>query len=194
MATNRPAARPASGRAASATVIPAVLDAAAQLFAEKGPAGTSLRDVAARADVTYGLVFRHFGTKEKLVSAVLDHLGGAVVDLIEKDPGGTDFNAAVDLHSTVMARATLDGYPADRLQTRFPGTEILIQELAPRFNTDFDARVAAANAIALQLSWRLFQPYLRAATGLTDTPERKIDEAINRILAVIERRESPPKT
>lgn len=189
MATNRPHARSPSGRAASATVIPAVLDSAAALFAEKGPAGTSLRDVAARADVTYGLVFRHFGTKEELVAAVLDHLGTVVVDLIAKDPGGADFNAAVDLHSTVMARATLDGYAADRLQTRFPGTDRLIHELTPRFDTDFEARAAAANAIALQLSWRLFQPYLRAATGLVDTPKHKLDDAVNRILTQIVRGE-----
>ncbi|MCV7113486.1 helix-turn-helix transcriptional regulator, partial [Mycolicibacterium setense] len=42
-------------------VAAAVLEAAADLFAERGPAATSIRDIAARSKVNHGLVFRHFG-------------------------------------------------------------------------------------------------------------------------------------
>ena len=55
-------------------VVAAILDSAAEMFAERGPAAASIRDIAARAHVNHGLVFRHFGTKEQLVAAVLDHL------------------------------------------------------------------------------------------------------------------------
>ena len=55
-------------------VVAAVLAAAAELFAEKGPAATSVRDIAARSGVNHGLVYRHFGAKEQLVGAVLDYL------------------------------------------------------------------------------------------------------------------------
>lgn len=51
-----------------------MLEAAADLFAERGPAATSIRDIAARSKVNHGLVFRHFGAKEQLVGAVLDYL------------------------------------------------------------------------------------------------------------------------
>ncbi|MGB0971759.1 MAG: helix-turn-helix domain-containing protein, partial [Mycobacterium sp.] len=55
-------------------VAAAILTAAADLFAERGPAATSIRDIASRSRVNHGLVFRHFGTKEQLAGAVLDHL------------------------------------------------------------------------------------------------------------------------
>ena len=51
-------------------VAAAILEAATDLFAERGPAATSIRDIAARSKVNHGLVFRHFGTKEQLVGAV----------------------------------------------------------------------------------------------------------------------------
>ncbi len=37
---------------------------ATDLFAERGPAATSIRDIAARSGVNDGLVFRPFGTKK----------------------------------------------------------------------------------------------------------------------------------
>lgn len=49
-----------------------VVLSAAHLFARKGFAGTSVRDVAARAGVTHGLIRHHFGTKEDLWRGVVD--------------------------------------------------------------------------------------------------------------------------
>jgi len=63
-------------------VAAAILEAATDLFAERGPAATSIRDIAARSKVNHGLVFRHFGTKDRLVGAVLDHLGTDLTDLL----------------------------------------------------------------------------------------------------------------
>jgi len=45
-------------------------DAAVRLFAERGVAGTSVRDVAEAAGVTAGLITHHFGSKERLKAAV----------------------------------------------------------------------------------------------------------------------------
>ncbi|EUA92019.1 bacterial regulatory s, tetR family protein [Mycobacterium ulcerans str. Harvey] len=59
-----------------------MLEAAADLFAERGPAATSIRDIAARSKVNHGLVFRHFGAKEQLVGAVLDYLGTHLTELL----------------------------------------------------------------------------------------------------------------
>jgi AcrR family transcriptional regulator len=41
-------------------------DAASMVFAERGYAGTSLDEVAARAGVTKPIVYRHFGSKKEL--------------------------------------------------------------------------------------------------------------------------------
>lgn len=47
-----------------------ILDAALELFAEKGYHATSTGKIAARARVSEGLIFRHFGNKEGLLNAV----------------------------------------------------------------------------------------------------------------------------
>lgn len=49
----------------------AVLGAAAELFAERGYAGTRLDDVAAAAGVTKPIVYRHFESKKALYLALL---------------------------------------------------------------------------------------------------------------------------
>ena len=66
-------------------VAAAILEAATDLFAERGPAATSIRDIAARSKVNHGLVFRHFGTKDQLVGAVLDNLGRVSTTLRRND-------------------------------------------------------------------------------------------------------------
>jgi TetR/AcrR family transcriptional regulator len=52
-----------------------VLDAAERLFAERGFAGTSLRDIAVASGVSHPLIQHHFGTKECLYGAVLRRCG-----------------------------------------------------------------------------------------------------------------------
>jgi AcrR family transcriptional regulator len=49
----------------------AILAAARAVFAERGYAGGTIREIARRAGVTHGLVMRHFGTKERLLIAAL---------------------------------------------------------------------------------------------------------------------------
>ncbi|GGP44829.1 TetR/AcrR family transcriptional regulator [Saccharothrix coeruleofusca] len=49
----------------------AILDAARRAFAEHGYDRATIRDIAARAGVTHGLVMRHFGSKEQLFIAAV---------------------------------------------------------------------------------------------------------------------------
>jgi AcrR family transcriptional regulator len=49
----------------------ALLDAAAELFAERGYDRTTVRDIAGRAGVNQALLFRYFGSKEALYLAVI---------------------------------------------------------------------------------------------------------------------------
>src|SRR4051812_18429016 len=53
-------------------VMAAVLDAAMTLFAARGPASVSVRDIAAAAGVNHALVHRHFGSKQAVLRAVLE--------------------------------------------------------------------------------------------------------------------------
>jgi AcrR family transcriptional regulator len=163
-------------------VAPAILEAATDLFAERGPAATSIRDIAARSKVNHGLVFRHFGTKDQLVGAVLDHLGATTTELLRADPSSAEAERALDRHMRVMARTLLDGYPAGKLQTRFPGASQLLESIRPAHGPgrdgDRSARLGVANAFALQFGWRLFAPFLRSATGLDDMSDDELRKAV----------------
>src|SRR5690349_14987819 len=69
-----------------------LLDGALEMFSERGFDGATTRDIAARAGVNLGLVQYHFGGKEKLWRAAVDHafadLWAALGDAAA--PGGSD--------------------------------------------------------------------------------------------------------
>ena len=162
----------------------AILEAATDLFAERGPAATSIRDIAARSKVNHGLVFRHFGTKDQLVGAVLDRLGAELNELLQSG-APADVERALDKQMRVMARTVLDGYPAAQLQKRFPNVAGLLDEVRPRHDTEIGARLAVANALALQFGWRLFAPILRSATGLDELTDAEVRNAVDAEVARI---------
>ena len=49
-----------------------IMNAAIELFAEKGFEGTSIRDLATRADVNVAMVNYYFGSKDKLFEALIE--------------------------------------------------------------------------------------------------------------------------
>lgn len=53
----------------------ALLDAARRMFAERGFDRTTVRDIAKLAGVNQALLFRYFGSKEKLFKAVMNRAG-----------------------------------------------------------------------------------------------------------------------
>lgn len=162
------ATEPGKSSDAGARIRPVVLSHAADLFAERGPAATSLRDIAQRSKINAGLIFRHIGTKEAVVAAVLEHLADQLEAARSTAAAPEDVEALAHRNWTVIARALLDGFDVGRLQHRFPNVEQLIGVARERLGDDDAARAATADALALQLGWHLFGPFLRAATGLDD--------------------------
>ncbi|WP_406694459.1 helix-turn-helix domain-containing protein [Singulisphaera sp. Ch08] len=51
-----------------------VIDAASRLFAERGFAATSMRDISAASGISHPLIHHHFGSKEDLYVAVKRHM------------------------------------------------------------------------------------------------------------------------
>ena len=88
----------------------AVLEAASQLFAEKGPAATSIREVAARAGVNHGLLHRHFGSKRQLLAGTLQHLADTAAALRASGASQSQLETAYEFQARVMVRSTLDGF------------------------------------------------------------------------------------
>jgi AcrR family transcriptional regulator len=88
----------------------ALLDAAKRLVAERGYAGTSVRDLAAAADANVASVSYHFGSRERLLNeAVLESFQDwteRLTTLARADPDA-DPRARVG----VSLRALLDGIP-----------------------------------------------------------------------------------
>lgn len=64
----------------------ALLEAAAQLIAEGGVAAVTMDDVARRAGVGKGTVFRRFGSREGLMATLLDHDERAWQDAVISGP------------------------------------------------------------------------------------------------------------
>lgn len=52
-----------------------LLDAALQVFAEKGTDGASVKDIAAAAGATQGLLYHYFASKDALIEALLRERG-----------------------------------------------------------------------------------------------------------------------
>jgi AcrR family transcriptional regulator len=63
----------------------AILDAATELFAEQGFAGTSTSEIAKKADVAEGTIFKHFKSKKGLLLSVISPMIKVVAPMIKKD-------------------------------------------------------------------------------------------------------------
>ena len=163
----------------------AVLVAASELFAEKGPAATSIREVAARAGVNHGLLHRHFGSKRQLLAATLQHLADSAAELRESGASVEQLEAVHEFQARVMVRSTLDGFPVEELQQRFPGMERFLGQVRGGQSDERTARLLAAHGMALQVGWGLLGPTLRVAFGLQDFDEAEIRAAVAEQIAKI---------
>ena len=76
-----------------------ILDAAEELFAERGFAGAAVRDIATRAGLNAGSLYNHFESKQALYEAVLDRGLRPIYQMIE---GVTDPEATPD-HRVLQA-------------------------------------------------------------------------------------------
>ena len=97
-----------------------LLDVSRQLFAEKGFEGTSVEEIAARAQVSKPVVYEHFGGKEGMYAVVVDReiqaLTGALTVALKA--GG---HPQVVLERTALA---LLGY----IETSTDGFRILVRD------------------------------------------------------------------
>ncbi|PRY15839.1 TetR/AcrR family transcriptional regulator [Kineococcus rhizosphaerae] len=96
-----------------------IVDAADELFAEKGFENVSVTDIAARADVGRTTFFRYFGDKTEVVFAREREVLDAVAELLARGPGpARDATEAVErLRPVVLdvcARVTSDPHEHER--------------------------------------------------------------------------------
>ena len=186
MSPNRPDSPP-RGRDA---IVDAVCKAGAELFAAHGPAAVSSREIASRAGVNYGLIHRHFGSREQLVSDVMTRLsadlsaaleegrlsGRSVLDTLAEHPG----------YARALARAALDGIDMATIQDAHPILERLLPAVtagSDAGSADLEDRAALAAVSAAILGWSVFGSFLGPALRLEeDDAARAVGAALDRIL------------
>ena len=103
----------ASASARGAARREAILSAAAQLFADRGYAAVGMDDIGAAAGVTGPAIYRHFGAKASVLTAVFDRVIDAVTndpDVLGELPGEADDDPAASLrHLVALYAAAVSG-------------------------------------------------------------------------------------
>ena len=162
----------------------ALLEAATRLFAARGPAAVSLREVAREANVNLGLIHRYIGGKEELLARVLEARPGmpplsgpaprSAEDLADLVLGVITADAA---YTKVVLRATLDGFDIPEMRVAFPlieRTTTALRAVLPR--QDADVRVALLSAALL--GWQALAPFLLTVVGQPDLTTAEVVEAL----------------
>jgi TetR/AcrR family transcriptional regulator len=93
---------------------PQILETAGRLFAERGFAGTTTREIAAAVGTSETVLFRHFPTKESLYAAILEqHVPVAQVDRWLDELRKIADRRDDDALFTTVAKAVLRSYRED---------------------------------------------------------------------------------
>jgi AcrR family transcriptional regulator len=184
----------AAGLGRDATVA-AVEGAARRLFAERGYAGVSVRDIAAAAGVNHGLIHRHFGAKEGVLQAVLQGMFTDIGTLAlgKSVPGDPDFLAQLyplvvqrKADWQILMRAVLDGFDFQAAGFRFPLTNAVLSHVAARRGTlDREARIRAGAIIAGGLGWLLLEEYLTPVLGLEGASPKALQARMAGLLSLL---------
>jgi AcrR family transcriptional regulator len=172
----------------------AVMEAAAELFADRSPSRVTIREIAAKAGVNHALVHRHFGTKKELLRAVIQRGTleyseriNEINDPAEAFRAGFLFGAEDDPAAATLARAVLDGSLRGRPERAFPGMARHIALLdgaidatgaAPRHAV----RVIAACAFAFMGGWFILEDWLVPAAGLSDRDVTQVRDEVANLL------------
>ncbi len=176
------------GRAA---VEAALIDATAELLAERGAARVSVRDIADRAGVNKGQIHHYFGGKQALVEAAFrkmatDHFRNAHA----RAGGGFPVPLTLGLDSgylQALTRLVLDG-ELDIVGLEFDeGISVpraVIERLANQAGLaepSLEHQVDVAATMALEMGWAVFAPFiLRAVHADDDTTSAAIVDGVRR--------------
>lgn len=160
----------------------AILLAAMELMGSKGPAKVSLRDIAAKAGVNYGLIHRHFGTKDSLLLGIFQAFtdyGASIIrssETIHEAVEGT-FNADSGRYADLLASAVLDGMDPRRLYVDSSGMADFAAHIAAEWaepseeferRPAFDPRVVGSFVMLMVVVWDFYAPYMQVVNGYED--------------------------
>jgi AcrR family transcriptional regulator len=197
---DRDAQHPRRGRDATTA---AILEAADELFRERGYETVTVRDIAEQAGVSHALVHQYVGRKEDLFRAVLTHnddhmtsMAPAALGLLESarlilrsglEPQARDYGR-------LLMRTALTGLPYDQATGRFAVVERLIElaerqaasaSPAERAEKDLAPRLVGACIGSLYLGWVSGESWLRPAWGLEELDDEEVAAGLERVVLSI---------
>lgn len=148
-----------------------IRDAAIRLFGERGIEGASIRDIAAEAGVSSGLVRHHFGSKEALRDACDQYAKERMLEVGEElTAGGVAALDPATLHPRVfplqlyLVRSMMDG--SETAAALFLGAVDSIEEWSTAYGIHpTDRRAYAAAMAAIKLSVFVFRDQVSKALG-----------------------------
>ena len=83
-----------------------IIEAAIELFAEKGFEGTSIRDLATKADVNVAMINYYFGSKEKLFECMVMQKAAYTKDMLEEIVNNKDLSEIEKLDRIIDSYVT----------------------------------------------------------------------------------------
>jgi AcrR family transcriptional regulator len=174
----------------------AILRAAAELMAEHSPSDVSLREIAARAGVNYGLIHRHYGTKDRLLVEIFQEF---------TDYGAEQIRASESIHDAIQRTFTLDsggfarilswvaldGVAAEKTFADTSGMavfqDLIAQEwgngTGPQRRAEFDPRVVSSFVMLMISVWDFYAPYMQQVDAWGD---RDLDDAHAEVLELMQ--------
>ncbi|MGH9034898.1 MAG: TetR/AcrR family transcriptional regulator [Acidimicrobiia bacterium] len=194
--------RPKATRRTPEEVRELLLGAARALFAARGFAGASTRDIALKAGVSEALLFRHFGTKAKLFErAILDPLNEFVHAYVEEwrnipatghDPesvtrGFIDgfYRLLSEHRELVMALVTAQAYESLQEVSGASPLTRLLEELETLAGAEaaaqgfhFDVPVATRVATGMVMGMALLDEWLFQPGRRKPSRQRIVDEMV----------------
>lgn len=160
----------------------ALIEAAKRLLPDRAPGTIAGRDLAAAANVNYGLVHHYFGGKDAALLAGLRALRDDFATT-HGDVASMPLLTASDPYFKALVRWHLHDSDAAEVDGEFPLTGELVAAVASRMESGGDDALADAKAraiamISLQLCFALFGPVLLEATGVRRHERERVESAL----------------
>ena len=163
--------------AATASAADRLLGSARVLFAQRGPDGVSVRDLAADCGCTHALLFRHFGSKAGLERIVVERLAtdldAAVGHAVATSADPVRSVLAVARRNPVemrlLVRCGLGDLDPAPLAAAHGAVDVLIGSLGPvarSTRSTAASRIARFAGLSVLLGWITFEGFLVAADRL----------------------------
>lgn len=160
-----------------------ILSVASELFIQQGYEGTSLREIAARLDITKAALYYHFRSKDEILQVLLEPFDTLLDELLQRLEAAHDIEGWADALTWIVGQI-FDYLDFFRLVDRNRHIVELMRVGAKREHAEMHARIeAAAHAAASSVSEEVrMVAALGAVTGFDDWAPTLLKDADPHVL------------